>query len=65
MTRLLFLAAALAPALVAAQPADPTVLEGDDTLAPTAAQFQDDLEGVTSVLATVALIHGETGAYPR
>ncbi len=63
MMRLLLLAA-LAPTLAFAQTA---ALEdsSDPALASTSAQFQSDLEGVTSVLATVALLHGETGAYPR
>ena len=63
MTRLLLLLA-LAPGLAFAQNLD-TDLEGDPALAATSDQFQDDLEGVTAVLATVALVHGETGAYPR
>ncbi|MGB3541979.1 hypothetical protein [Rubrivirga sp.] len=61
MTRSLLLAAALLPSLALAQVADLS----DPALASTSTQFQNDLEGVTAVLATVALIHGESGDYPR
>lgn len=57
MTRL-FLLGALLPCVALAQTSDPA-------LAPTADQFASDLEAVSHVLATVALIHGETGVYPR
>ena len=56
MTRALPLAA-----LVAASASAQT---GDATLAPTADQFRDDLRVVTHLVATTALVHDATGAFP-
>jgi len=60
MTRIPF---RLALALLATA-ASATFAQSDPALAPTAAMFRGDLRGVTNMVATAALVHDATGAYP-
>ena len=50
--------------LLAALVAAPVLAQSDPALAPTADQFRDDLRAITNVVATAALVHDATGAYP-
>lgn len=44
--------------------AAPALAQSDPALGPTDAQFRDDLRAVTNVVATAALVHDATGAFP-
>ena len=52
------------PLLLAALVAAPSLAQSDPALAPTDAQFRDDLRAITNVVATAALVHDATGAFP-
>lgn len=50
--------------LLTALVAGPALAQSDPTLSPTADQLRDDLRAITNVVATAALVHDATGAFP-